>query len=97
MRVGVPQVEARQRDEDAAGYRLLSSGRGVRSAFLGYCRDCYGRDRGWRLCSCRELELPERGRRRCLSLSWRLAGLAGACCGALGVLPVEPPHLRTPL
>ena len=45
MRVGVPQVEARQRDEDAAGYRLLSSGRGVRSALLGYCRDCHGRDR----------------------------------------------------
>ena len=45
MRVGVPQVEARQRDEDAAGYRLLSGGRGVRSALLGYCRDCYGRDR----------------------------------------------------
>ena len=53
MRVGVPQVEARQRDEDAAGYRLLSGGRGVRSAFLGYCRDCCrsggGRCLLWRL------------------------------------------------
>ena len=49
MRVGVTQVEAREWDENAAVERLLSGGRGVRSAFLGYCRDCYGRDRCGRL------------------------------------------------
>ena len=49
VRVGVPEVEAREWDENAAVERLLSGGRGVRSALLGYCRDCYGRDRGWRL------------------------------------------------
>ena len=40
MRVGVPQVEAREWDENAAVERLLSGRSGVRSAFLGYCRDC---------------------------------------------------------
>ena len=49
VRVGVSEVEAREWDENAAVERLLSGGRGVRSALLGYCRDCYGRDRGWRL------------------------------------------------
>ena len=72
VRVGVPQVEARQRDEGAARYRLLSGGRGVRSALLGYCCDCYGRDRCWRhrrrsclLCRC-----CQSGGGRCLL--WRL-------------------------